>query len=215
MMIKLEKYTHVVWDFNGTILDDVRIGIDSVNVLLERRAMPLVDSLEKYHSVFGFPITEYYEKLGFDFKKEPFDDIAIEWVAEYNARRRSAPLCTGAREMLKKIRELGIPQLIISATEVNMLAEQTRELGVFEFFTELIGLDNIHAGSKKHLAVEWKGKHSDARVLFIGDTDHDYDVACAMGADCILVAQGHQSYGHLREICTTTVKSLNDILDKC
>lgn len=96
-----------------------------------------------------------------------------------------------------------------------MLAEQTRELGVFEFFTELIGLDNIHAGSKKHLAVEWKGKHSDARVLFIGDTDHDYDVACAMGADCILVAQGHQSYGHLREICTTTVKSLNDILDKC
>lgn len=208
----MKKYTHIVWDFNGTILDDVGICIECVNTLLRRRSMPTVDSLEKYHSVFGFPITEYYKKLGFDFEKEPFSEIAIEWVNEYNARRRTATTCKGVIGMLGYFRTLGIPQLIISATEVNMLRDQIDELGVGEYFDELIGLDNIHAGSKKHLAEQWIAAHPTAKVLFIGDTDHDYEVAGAMGADCILVAQGHQSFEYLSNICSDTVSDISQII---
>ncbi|MBR2370914.1 MAG: HAD family hydrolase [Clostridia bacterium] len=208
----MKKYTHIVWDFNGTILDDVGICIKCVNTLLERRSMPTVDSIERYHSVFGFPITEYYKKLGFDFEKEPFGEIAIEWVNEYNARRRTASTCKNVISVLEYFRKCGIPQLIISATEVNMLREQIDELKVREYFDELIGLDNIHAGSKKHLAEQWREAHPNAKVLFIGDTDHDYEVADAMGADCILVAQGHQSLEYLSSICPHTVRDVSDII---
>ena len=30
------KYTHILWDWNGTLLDDVMISIDCVNVLLKK-----------------------------------------------------------------------------------------------------------------------------------------------------------------------------------
>ena len=49
-------YTHVIWDFNGTILDDVQIGIDSVNVLLRKRGLPTVASVDADREVFEFPI---------------------------------------------------------------------------------------------------------------------------------------------------------------
>ncbi len=206
-----EKYTHVVWDFNGTILDDVAIGIDSVNCLLKRRSLPLIESVDRYHEVFGFPIENYYRRLGFDFEKEPYSEIAVEWVNEYNSRRPLAGLCLGARELLEKLQAKGVTQLIISATEYNMLVSQLEELGIEEYFSELIGLDNIRAGSKTHLAVEWKNKNPQARVLFIGDTDHDLEVATAMQADCILVAAGHQSFGHLASLGVPVLKNLKEL----
>ena len=79
------KYDCIVWDFNGTIMDDVQIGIESVNVLLKKRGLKTLDSREEYQSKFGFPIVDYYARLGFDFDKEPYSDIAVEWVNEYTA----------------------------------------------------------------------------------------------------------------------------------
>ena len=53
------KYSHVLWDFNGTLLDDVGIGMDSINALLRPRKIPTLDSREAYRKVFRFPIEEY------------------------------------------------------------------------------------------------------------------------------------------------------------
>ncbi len=207
-----QKYTHIVWDFNGTLLDDVDIGIDSVNVLLKRRKLPIIADRKMYHVFFGFPIIDYYSRLGFDFEKESYDLIAVEWVKEYNSRRKNAGLCTGARQLLEKLKGLGVTQLIISATELNMLKEQLSELGIKDFFSEIAGLDNIKAGSKRHIAEAWKQQHPDASVLFIGDTDHDKEVADAIQADCILIANGHQSYDYLMKCGVPVYNSLEDIL---
>ena len=80
----------VIWDFNGTLLDDVQAGIDSVNTLLVEREIPTVESVEKYREVFRFPIIDYYRALGFDFDAEPYEIIAHEWVENY--RRLGAVL---------------------------------------------------------------------------------------------------------------------------
>ena len=31
------EYKNVVWDWNGTLLDDVKISVDTINVMLERK----------------------------------------------------------------------------------------------------------------------------------------------------------------------------------
>ena len=72
------KYEHIIWDFNGTLLDDVWTGIVSVNKLLEDRGLPKIASVEDYRRVFRFPIIEYYRSLGFDFDKEPYE--VIGWL---------------------------------------------------------------------------------------------------------------------------------------
>ena len=71
------KYTHIIWDFNGTILDDVSIGIESVNIMLSRRKMKTIDSVEEYREIFGFPIKEYYKRCGFDFEAEDYETVLV------------------------------------------------------------------------------------------------------------------------------------------
>ena len=61
------KVTHVLWDFNGTILDDVEPCIKSINELLVGHGLKPLESVAEYQSVFGFPIKDYYERIGFDF----------------------------------------------------------------------------------------------------------------------------------------------------
>ena len=213
----------VIWDFNGTILDDVRTGIESINRLLRRRGLPTIDSVEEYHRRFRFPIIDYYRGLGFDFTKEPYSEVAVEWVAEYDSLVPDAGLCPGVREAIDLIagerlaggagsetngshrgscgpgdRRLA-GQIVLSATEQNMLLRQISELGLDGVFDEVLGMDSIEAHSKLPAALRFKERHPDARLVMIGDTTHDFEVARAIGAECILVASGHQSRATLEK----------------
>ena len=78
------KYTHIFWDFNGTILSDMQAGMDSVNKMLADRDLPVIPDIESYRRIFDFPIIEYYRGLGFDFDREPYEVLAPIWVELYN-----------------------------------------------------------------------------------------------------------------------------------
>ena len=73
-------YTHLIWDFNGTLYDDVQAGIESANRLLASHQLPIFTSTEQYRATFGFPVVDYYVRMGFDFSKTPFDELAHEWL---------------------------------------------------------------------------------------------------------------------------------------
>ena len=110
-------FSFIIWDFNGTLFDDVQIGMDSLNVLLERRGLPIVRDRDSYKAGFMFPIIEGYKRLGFDFDKENYDEVAEEWVNEYRSREDSAGLADGVEEALEHFKSLEIKQIIISASE--------------------------------------------------------------------------------------------------
>ncbi|MBP3300046.1 MAG: HAD hydrolase-like protein [Clostridia bacterium] len=211
------KYSHVLWDFNGTLLDDVGIGMDSINALLRPRKIPTLDSREAYRKVFRFPIEEYYRALGFDFEKEPYDLLAHEWVAEYRKREKTAPLFEGVRELLTYLKELKIPQILFSATQQQMLCEQVEDLGIGEFFDEILGSDDIYAEGKTQRGLDWLKRVNPPRPVLIGDTLHDGETARAMGIDCILVAQGHASAETLAKTgfpVTENLRTLKNVLIK-
>lgn len=205
-------YSHVLWDFNGTILDDVEAGVNSENVLLKRRSMPIIKDLEYYREIFCFPITEYYKKLGHDFEKESYDDVAHEWVEQYLNFSKSSKLHQGILEAFEMIKKKGIKQLILSATEREMLKKQVEELGITNYFDDILGLDNIHAISKVDIAVEWINKEKVKKAILIGDTTHDFEVSKAIGIDCALVSNGHQSKEKLIECKVPVFENITALL---
>lgn len=208
------KYTHIVWDFNGTLLDDIMAGIDAVNVMLAARGLATIDSVEEYRELFCFPIIKYYAKLGFDFEKEDYYSVlAPEWVAMYLENYKHSTLTPGAGRILQRLADAGYSQTLLSATELNMLKGQLANLGLEQYFSEICGLDNIHAGGKVEVAIAWKQAHPDAVALFVGDTEHDYEVACAVGADCVLYSKGHQSYAQLAECGCPIIDDLAELCD--
>lgn len=204
------KYSHVVWDFNGTILNDVETGIRSVNALLERRGMKLLQEINDYQNIFTFPVIEYYRRLGFDFTIENYDDIAVEWVKEYHNNYKYAYINSGVADVIKKLNQLKIPQIILSASEIGMLTKQLTELGIIDYFDEILGLDNIKAGSKIEIANDWIRRVNPKKAILIGDTVHDFETAKHVGIDCILINGGHQNRVALMK-CGVPV--LDDIFD--
>lgn len=207
------KYTHLMWDFNGTIFDDADAGIDAVNKMLKERGLEPIPSRERYKQIFDFPIEEYYSSLGFDFEREPYEVLAPIWVALYNENAEKAGLCEGVRETMEKVRELGVEQSVLSACEIGMLKRYLKKLGVDIYISEVMGLDNIHARSKLALAHDWLRKNPDARVLMIGDTTHDFETAEALGADCLLYSGGHQSREKLERCGCPIIDNIEEIID--
>ena len=211
MEIEMAKYTHLMWDFNGTIFDDARAGIDAVNKMLSDRGLDIIPSTERYREIFDFPIEEYYRGLGFDFEKEPYEYLAPIWVDLYNANAERSGLCGGVKETMDAVRSLGIEQSVLSACELGMLERDLKKLGVRDYLTDVMGLDNIHARSKLALAYEWKEKHPEAKVIMIGDTTHDHETAEALGADCVLYAGGHQSRAKLEKCGCPIIDEISEI----
>lgn len=192
------KYTYCIWDFNGTIFDDIGASIAAVNTLLAERGIKTLDSKEEYHKVFDFPIIDYYRKIGFDFDKEPYEVVAPLWVALYLENSKNAGLFEDVIPTLDFFDKMGVKQSVLSASERNMLTGQLRELGIYDRFDEIMGIDNIYAESKIAIAKDWKQRHEGERALFIGDTTHDYETAEVLGADCYLISAGHQPEYKLR-----------------
>lgn len=205
------RYDLIIWDFNGTLADDVDLGIDCINTVLKRRNMALLDGVDAYREIFCFPIIDYYEKLGFDFDKEPYDIVANEWWEEYVKNEHMMKPTPNVERVLSSIKDLGITQIILSSSEIEMLRRELKMLSLDSYFDTVLGLDNIYAGGKTEMAKKWaEGKNFNA--LFIGDTLHDYEAAKAIGADCILYSGGHDGRWKLESADVPIVDDLSEIL---
>lgn len=203
-----------IWDFNGTILDDVDAGIFAVNELLAECGLQGIPDRAVYQETFGFPIRAYYQKIGFDFEKTPYEELAPRWVEKYLRYVSTAECFEDVAVTVKNLNARGVRQIVLSATEREMLVGQLEALGLFSEFEEILGLDNIHAASKLSLAQSWRERNRDVRVLLIGDTDHDVETARSIGAECVLVARGHQSRQRLKTLGVPVFDTLGEVLDE-
>ena len=209
----IEKYKHIIWDWNGTLLNDVLLSVDIINkILTERNLKPL--SEEKYKDIFTFPVKEYYQAAGIDLGKFSFEELGKEWINEYDIRRSEADLHKGVVEVLEFIRSKKIGQSILSAYSQDALEDVVNQFNLKKYFTYLVGLDHIYATSKIGLGKKLMKilNHESADVLLIGDTIHDFKVAREIGADCILVANGHQSSRRLLTCGVPVQNNLDEIL---
>jgi len=207
----MQNYTHIIWDWNGTLLDDVAWCIKRMNIMLQKRGLPTLDSVEAYHNVFGFPVIDYYRRVGFDFDKEPFETLAIEFIEMYHDKNSDVTLFPNAKEILDEIRQNNIPQIILSASELGNLQEQMRPFCIDKYFDEILGIPDIYATSKIDLGKAYIKRTRPQKAVLIGDTTHDKEVADVLGIDCILIANGHQSKKTLLSTNAVVVDNIIDI----
>jgi len=195
----LEGLRAVIWDFNGTLVDDTALAVRSINVQLSRRGLPLL-TVDSYRAVFGFPMTEYYRRLGFDLEVEMLEGLADGFHETYLPGLPECSLHEGVVELLVAMSGAGLSQFVLSAMEEGALRAAIERLGIDHHFTGVYGLGNRLADSKvargKELLQQFHLRG--AETMLIGDTDHDAEVGCALGLSVSLVAQGHQSAERLR-----------------
>lgn len=191
---------NVVWDWNGTLLDDVEAGLDTLNEMLGKRGLPLL-TLSEYRSSFGFPVIDFYHRIGFDMERESFHELSVDFVRTYESHAATLRLNREVREVLAVMRERGKQQYVLSALREDLLKKMLRDFQIDSCFDGVCGSDNIYANGKIG-----QGRHLmeccnffPAETVMIGDTVHDAEVAAALGCNCILFAGGHNDEQRLQE----------------
>ncbi len=208
----MTRYDHVIWDWNGTLVDDVELVVSVMNGLLEPRALaPLTP--ERYRDIFDFPVRNYYLALGFDLEAEPFPVLAAEWVEAYGAHWRHGTLRAGALATLDSLATAGVSQSVLSASERALLHEQAAHYGVSAHLTWLIGIDDHHAETKLEHGRRWMAEAGidPGRAVMVGDTVHDYEVGKNLGVDVVLLTAGHQSEARLAGCGVPLAASLQEV----
>ena len=195
-MDKKRYYETIVFDFNGTIIDDAWYTKDVLNEMLTMQGHKTV-TLDEYRTYFTFPVFDYYKKVGFVLPPEGKDDF--EALAKYFVRRyregfdavKVFPDLHGFVKSFEGKKNL----ILLSATKQNELLLQTKMVGVDKYFDNIIGTSDEYASGKAGVAKNFFSKtHLDlSKTLFIGDTLHDAEVAKELGADIILISRGHQT----------------------
>lgn len=209
--VSSKPYDWIIWDWNGTLLNDVWLCHWIANQLAREQSLPEC-ALQEYRMMFEFPIIRFYERVGHEFKQKSFEALSHDFMRYYESRRQECALHESVPVTLEKM-QCHFKQAILSAYPQNSLEKVVREKCIEPCFDVIQGHQDVYAGSKTnnaHHLLEQIQTTGD-RCLLIGDTIHDYDVAQAIGAECLLLSHGHQHEHHLCKTNARVVHSLASI----
>ena len=208
----LRAVRHVVFDWNGTLIDDCALAVATVNALRAERGMTEV-TREQYRSSFRFPISAFYRSMGFDLDDHAFSTLMGRYLALFNARVDDCPLHAGAREAVARLRTAAVGVHILSASHQDTLVRSLGAKGLSDAFDEVAGLRDSLATGKHALGLELSSKlgAEPSSVLYVGDTDHDYEVAMSLDWKFLFVDHGHQAATDAAPHCASMITALEQI----
>lgn len=205
---------YVIWDWNGTLLDDTPAALGAQNALLERRGLKTL-SLEEYRETFSFPTLKFYEKQGIVLTP----DISEEFHSVYYSL--PSKLNSEAIAAVRYLAEKGIKQSILSALRQDHLEEDVSRFFAGsgdcpQLFEHIVGSDNLDGATKFErgqalLETLKKEGLSPSEVVMIGDAIHDKEVADSLGIGCILVSVGGHAHHRLAAVAPTFTTLLNAV----
>ena len=191
---------HLIWDWNGTLFDDLEIVVASVNVSLRAVGAPPID-VETYQAVYQRPLHRFYEALlGRPVPPDEFRSIDDDFHAAYHALLDQGRLTVDARRAVELAAERGQTQSVLSMWWHDRLVPAVRFFGLEDHMLAVDGHRGPPGDSKaKHL-----GEHVEQLVrLFpglvrretmtvIGDVTDDADAARTVEVGCVLYDGGSQ-----------------------
>ncbi|MEU8528661.1 HAD family hydrolase [Streptomyces sp. NPDC048629] len=203
---------HLVWDWNGTLLDDIHAVIGATNAAFEELGLEAI-TLERYRELYTVPVPKFYERL---MGRLPTD---AEWVVmddafhkHYWARADACGLTAGAAELLAERQAAGRTQSLLSLAPHDRLIPIVRRHGIEERFVRVDGrVDASTAGKAEHMVRHLRALGSGVspeRVVVIGDAADDAVAAAHVGAKAVLFTGGSHSRASLARVGVPVVDSL-------
>jgi len=209
-----KRYQHIIFDWNGTLFNDVELCAGIMNVLLTQESLPNI-TIQRYKEIFTFPVIDYYKIAGHTFKRKSFEDLGKQFMVEYEIRKLKCQLFPGVMKLLTDLKNKHINLHLLSAYEQQSLNNILRYYNIHSVFENIVGLDNIYASGKSHLAKQLANKirynEAEKNILLVGDTNHDYEVAKEINSDCILISHGHQDEERLLKLGIPVVNNFLEL----
>lgn len=206
------QVAHLVFDWNGTLLDDLDLAVECVQELCELYGVPPIDR-DGYRRAFRFPIAEFYKSIGFDPAVIPLPELMALYLERFDARAGACPLRPGAAAFLVQARSAGLAVSVLSAAHHPTLIAAVARKDLDRMFDHVCGLGNDRADGKvaEAKALQARLGVPPMEVLYVGDTTHDIEVAHTLGWRCMILTGGHQDAAWFGNRPTHHVRDFADL----
>lgn len=190
--------THLVWDWNGTLLDDLHLVVSATNVAFESVGRQAVDA-DEHRARYRRPVAEFYaEMLGRAIDEQEFGRLDRLF---HDAYRLGLTSVTLADDAMTAIKSWPGSQSLLSMWFHSELVPAVETYGLAGLFTRVDGLRTEVGGHLKaaHLATHLAelgvaGRHA----VLVGDSLDDAAAADSVGAAAVLYTGGFTHPDKLR-----------------
>ncbi|MGW6208010.1 HAD family hydrolase [Streptomyces sp. NPDC055089] len=203
--------THLVWDWNGTLLDDNIAVVGATNAAFAEIGLAPI-TLEQYRETYCVPIPRFYERLMGRLPTE------VEWERmdgvfhrHYTEQRGACGLTAGAAELLAQWQLAGRSQSLLSMYGHEHLVPVVRGYGIERHFVRVDGRTGPSGGSKaQHMERHFAALDgiSPEYTVVIGDAVDDAVAAAHVGAKAVLFTGGSHSRSSLEAAGVPVVDTL-------
>ena len=205
---------HVVWDWNGTLVDDHVAVVAAINDALASLHLGSIDS-DIFRTHYTRPVQRFYEQVaGRPIAPGEWQTLDEAYHHSYSARVERLELASDAREALTATEAAGLTQSLLSMWRHQDLVALVERLGIGPFFLRVDGLRVPGGGGKtEHLEAHLAALEVEASAaLLVGDTLDDLAAARAVGARCVLYDGGSHHRSALEATGVPVVDTLTAAL---
>jgi phosphoglycolate phosphatase-like HAD superfamily hydrolase len=205
---------HIVWDWNGTLFDDLDVVVEATNEVFAPYGLPPIDTMH-FQSVYARPIWAVYERmLGRALEDGEWERLDVAYHDSYHRLMERCRLAADARRTIDALADAGHTQSLLSMWRHDRLSVAVRDHGLAAAFRRVDGLLPEQSGGSK---TEFMVRHlaalrvDPADVVMVGDSIDDAVAARHAGARAILYAGGMQARADLDRFGTPVIDRLSDV----
>ena len=191
---------HVVWDWNGTLLDDFDLTAQIARGTLSSLGVPGITG-ERIRADFKRPFSDFYASLfGRPVTDAEFAYIRDRYESEYHARLFELELQPDALEAMDLLATRGATQSLLSMAPDDQLQQLVDHHRIRSRLVSVEGSPRRDSDGRKaeRLISHLEAIGADPRAsVVIGDTVDDQEAAVAAGAGAVLVTTGSTSRSSL------------------
>lgn len=206
---------HVVWDWNGTLVDDFPVVVESVNAALAAiGGRPITG--DDYRAHYTRPVARFYERLlERPVSVDEWGTVDRAFHDQYRASVDHIPLATGAEDAIAAASARGWSQSILSMWWEDELEEAVRRRGLLHRMALVQGNGDDPGGEKAgHLSGHLRTLDVvPESVVMVGDSLDDAAAAGAVGTGCILYDSGSHHLDDLEAVGVPVTDSLVDAVE--
>jgi pyrophosphatase PpaX len=196
----MTRYTTVLFDLDGTLIDSIRLILDSYHHTLQAHGFPARTD-EHWLAGVGTPLRSQFAEWSHD------PDLLEAMVATYRVYNlanhdRMVTAYPGVGEMLRRLHDGGIRLALVTSKNRQGALRGLELTGLAQYFDVLVCADDVQ-NPKPHpepveRALALLGATPDETV-FIGDSIHDMHSGRAAGVRTAAVLWGPFGRAHLEE----------------
>jgi phosphoglycolate phosphatase len=210
----VSNFKNIIWDFNGTIIDDAQLCCDAYNHVFSLHSKPEI-SLTRLSEIWCLPVKKFFSNFGFEQLDRDINLLCEQFHDYYGSRWSQCALQPGVLDLIAEAREQQLGQAVLSGHPQDYLLEMLEYFNLSIEFEVIRGVDTIVAVDKIEVGRELMRQMAwiPNETVLIGDSNFDVETAEALGISCLLVARGIQSRSRL-EACGVPVFDSLDQLKK-